>query len=126
MIVGIGNDIIEIARIEKAIQRHKEPLLERLFTQKERAYCAKYAEPARHYAGRFAAKEAIVKALGTGFRGGISWQDIEILNDPQGKPIATLSQNLQEHFPNLAILISISHNHHSAIATAIAVNVHQG
>lgn len=119
MIVGIGNDIIEIARIEKAIQRHGEPLLERLFTQKERAYCAKYAEPARHYAGRFAAKEAIVKALGTGFRRGISWQDIEILNDTQGKPEVALSTKLQERFPNVSILISISHSHHSAIATAL-------
>ena len=82
--------------------------------EKEQRYCLKYGEAARHFAGRFAAKEAIVKALGTGFSG-ISWTDIEIVNDENGKPYANLSQKFQ----NIQMLLSISHCH--AYATAVAI-----
>lgn len=121
MLKGIGNDIIEISRIERAIQRHGDRFLNKIFTPKERAYCAGYAEAKRHYAGRFAAKEAVVKALGTGFRLGISWIDIEILNDALGKPVVYFSKHVQALLGDVQCLISISHCREFASAVAVIV-----
>src|SRR5438477_181350 len=78
MIKGLGNDIIEIKRVREAIRRHGIHFLNRLFTQREQDYCYKYKDPDPHFAGRFAAKEAIAKALGTGFGAHLSWVDLEI------------------------------------------------
>ena len=119
MIKGLGNDIIEIGRIEGSIGRFGQRFLDRLFTPDEQKYCTQYHEPARHFAGRFAAKEAIVKALGTGFRHGISWLDIEIINDNDGCPHVYFSQSLKDLFDNPRILISISHCKDYASAVAI-------
>lgn len=119
MVKNVGNDIIEISRIKKAWQRHGDRFLEKIFTAKEQAYClSKKACPERHLAGRFAAKEAIAKALGTGF-GPISWLDIEIINDAQGKPIVVSSERLLSEFNHPQFLISISHCHEYATAVAI-------
>ena len=88
MIIGIGIDIVEIERIEKAIQM--PAFVARVFTKNERAYCdGRGRQRAASYAARFAAKEAVLKALGTGFSGG-SWQDIEILSRPGGQPYLIL------------------------------------
>lgn len=123
MIHGVGIDIIEIKRIENAIQRYGSRFLDRIFTAKEQAYCLRHRESARHFAGRFSAKEAVVKALGTGFRNGISWTDIEIVNDESGKPEASLSSTLREllgkRFLQPTITISVSHC--KEYATAIAL-----
>jgi len=119
MIQGLGNDIIEISRIEKAIQRYGQRFLDRIFTAKEQSYCLRHHQSGQHFAGRFAAKEAIVKALGIGFREGITWLDIEILNDTYGKPTVFLSQSLQDAHPNSQVLISISHCKEYASAVAI-------
>ena len=111
MIKGIGIDIIEIDRIAKALARRGEHFTSRLFTPNERqkeATCTP-SYLAIYYAGRFAAKEAVVKALGTGFRG-IDWQDIEILNDELGKPTVHLSPHISERFGNPNLLITISHS----------------
>ncbi len=121
VLYGLGTDIIEIARIEKALEKHQERFLERIFTQKERDYCQRHQNPLPHYAGRFAAKEAIVKALGTGITQDVFWQDIEILNDASGKPEASFSKRLQKQFP-YQIMLSISHCNHYATATAILVS----
>lgn len=118
-IVGIGNDIVEVDRLKKAIQRQGQKFLDRIYTEAEQTYCLRYQESARHFAGRFAAKEAIVKALGTGFREGITWQDIEIVNDSQGKPIVRLSESVNKIFNDPEILLSISHCHAYAMATAL-------
>lgn len=117
MIKGIGIDIIEIDRIAAAIQRRKRAFIEKLFTQREQLACQSGSEEylAIRYAGRFAAKEAVSKALGTGFRG-FGWHDIEILNDELGKPLVLLSQKLQERFDNPQLLISISHSKQTACA----------
>ena len=115
---GLGNDIIEIARIAKAIERNGSRFLDELFTQAEQEYCFQYSQPERHFAGRFAAKESIVKALGTGTRG-IHWLDIEILNDSLGKPIVKLSSSVKDRFNSPELLISISHC--KTHATAVAV-----
>lgn len=116
MAKGIGNDIIEIDRIKRAIQNHGAHFLNKLFTKKEQEYCQQSKNPYPRFAGRFAAKEAISKALGTGFGEHLSWLDLEILNDSQGKPCVCINNNT---FKDSKILLSISHCKLYAIATAI-------
>jgi holo-[acyl-carrier protein] synthase len=124
-IKGLGTDIIEIERMHKSIERHGQHFLNRLFTQKEQDYCYKFKNPAPHFAGRFAAKEAIVKALGTGFGVHIAWHDIEVLNDEYGKPIVYLSSEASEKFHSPHLLVSISHCESYATATAIWCQIAQ-
>ena len=116
---GIGNDIVEIERMRQGIARHGLHFLNRLFTPREQDYCYKFKDPAPHFAGRFAAKEAIVKALGTGFGSQVSWHDIEVINDELGKPVVHVSPGVKERFSNPHLLVSISHT--AALATARAV-----
>lgn len=121
-ILGIGNDIIEVKRIEKCIEKYQQKFLDRIFTLAEQAYCLKYREAARNFAGRFAAKEAVVKALGTGFGSHASWLDIEVIKQKSGKPTILLSERLLNNLPeNTQILISISHSHDYATAVALWV-----
>lgn len=119
MIEGIGTDIVEVERIEKAIQRQGDTFLNEVFTEEERAYCSKHKAAARNYAGRFAAKEALLKALGTGLRDGIRWHDINIVNDDLGKPCVLLSGKAKTLLENKRVHISISHC--ASYATAFAV-----
>lgn len=119
MILGVGNDIVEVLRIKTVLHRYPEKFLHRIFTPYEQAYCLKKKEPALHLAGRFAAKEAVVKALGTGFRQGISWLDIEVSQDSLGKPCVVFSPFMNELFNHPLICLSISHCDHYATAVAI-------
>ncbi len=121
MILGIGNDIVEVARIKGILTRHPQKFLDRVFTPLEQEYCLKKHDPTLHLAGRFAVKEAIVKSLGTGFSQGLSWLDIEIRNDDKGKPIASLSPFALELFGDIVLHISLSHCHHYATAVAVCV-----
>lgn len=116
---GLGNDIVEIERIRQSIDRHGQHFLNRLFTHREQDYCYKYKDPVPHFAGRFAAKEAIAKALGTGFGTHLSWHDIEILNDEHGRPHVHLSESAKKHFDTPNLLLSISHS--TTHATAVAL-----
>lgn len=116
----LGSDIIEVQRIQESITRHGKRFLDRIFTPLEQAYCDKHRDAMRHYAGRFAAKEAIVKALGTGISEAISWLDIEVSNDPNGKPLVHLSDKVRAHFGKVAIKLTISHCKEYALAMAIA------
>ena len=116
---GIGIDLLEIKRIRKSIERHGHHFLNRLFTQKEQDYCYQFQDPIPHFAGRFSAKEAVVKALGTGFGSQVSWHDVEILADDLGKPIVHISEGLKKRFDSPAILVSISHSAEHATAVAI-------
>lgn len=119
-ILGIGNDIIEIQRIAKNIERYGQKFLDRIFTPLEQAYCLKHRDPARNFAGRFAAKEAVVKAFGTGFGAHISWTDIEIINAPSGKPYVHFSTQLTNKLPTDShVFISISHCQDYATAFAL-------
>jgi len=90
MIRGLGIDLVAVSRIEAAAGRHGERFLKRLFTESEVAYCARHPEPARHWAARFAAKEAGMKALGTGWSGGVTFKSIEVVNLPSGQPTLVL------------------------------------
>ncbi|AYE34153.1 holo-ACP synthase [Clostridium septicum] len=119
MIIGIGTDIIEIERIERAVNKTKN-FLEKIFTEKEIKLFQSKNMRAEVMAGNFAAKEAISKAIGTGIRG-FSLKDIEILRDELGKPIATLNENIVKILGvnSFRLNITISHNNTSAIAFAI-------
>lgn len=119
MIKGLGNDIVEIARIKAIISRYPGRFLNRILTSKEQNYCRKRKEPELHVAGRFAAKEAIVKALGTGFSQGLTWHDFEILPDAHGKPNVHLSSFAADLFGHPSLLVSISHC--AQYATAVAI-----
>ncbi|MCC5832956.1 MAG: holo-ACP synthase [Chlamydiales bacterium] len=126
VINGVGTDIIEVRRIKEAIERHGDRFINRLFTEKERLYCRRYQDSIPRFAGRFAAKEAVLKALGTGLKPDIGWQEIEILNDRQGKPEVHLSARLKRTFPFTHLFVSISHCQEYATATAILVGVMNG
>lgn len=121
MIRGIGSDIIEVDRIQAAMNRHGERFLQRIFSPEEIRYCFSHQDAARHFAGRFAAKEAIVKALGTGFRQGVTWLDMEVLNDSLGKPEVVLTLRLLELCGQTSVMVTISHCKQYATATAIWV-----
>jgi holo-[acyl-carrier protein] synthase len=116
---GLGNDIIEIERVRQSIERHGQHFLNRLFTPREQDYCYKFKDPVPHFAGRFAAKEAIAKALGTGFGAEVSWHDIEILGDESGKPTVHFSETAKKRFNHPRVLVSISHS--ASHATAVAI-----
>jgi holo-[acyl-carrier protein] synthase len=118
-IKGVGNDIIEIERIERSIQQYGDRFLHRIFTEKEITYCKKYRMSSRHFAGRFAAKESIAKALGCGIGKILSWKDLEILNDKEGKPMVLLTTHIATRFDHPTLLISISHCRLYANAIAI-------
>jgi holo-[acyl-carrier protein] synthase len=123
-IIGIGTDIVEVLRIAQMIERHGELFLTRVFTPHEVEYCTARKAATQHYAGRWAAKEAVLKALGTGWARGISWQDIEVYNEPGGKPLIRIGGVAREHCERLRIanmLISISHCRSHAVAYAMAV-----
>lgn len=116
---GLGSDIIEIERMRVSMDRHGLHFLNRLFSQREQDYCYKFKDPTPHFAGRFAAKEAIAKALGTGFGAQLSWHDIEILNNDKGKPVVYFSEAALQRFQNPQILLSISHCTNYALAVAV-------
>jgi holo-[acyl-carrier protein] synthase len=114
---GLGTDIIEIERVRQSIDRHGQHFLNRLFTQQEQDYCYQYKDPVPHFAGRFAAKEAIAKALGTGFGAHLAWHDIQVLNDEAGKPVVKIMEKSQ--FKGAQVLVSISHSKDYATAVAM-------
>ena len=119
---GVGTDIIEIRRIEKALKRHPVVFCKKIFTLKEREYCFRYQRPAQHLAARFAAKESIGKALGVGLGGPtLSWLDMEILPSSFGSPQVHFSKKVEEHWNNPQILLSMSHAKEYATAVAIYV-----
>ena len=123
-IVGIGTDIVECLRIAKMIERHGEQFINRIYTQHEIEYCSKRGAATQHYSGRWAAKEAVLKALGTGWARGISWRDIEIRNDASGRPTVRLAGGARDVCEKLEISqmqISISHCRTHATAYALAV-----
>lgn len=122
MIINHGIDLVEVARIREMLERHGQHFLDRCFTEAEQQYCKNDKRETEHFAGRFAAKEAILKVLGTGWRGQISWTDMEILPDPQGKPVLKLSGECARIATELGIdhwHVSISHIESHAMASAI-------
>jgi holo-[acyl-carrier protein] synthase len=122
MIYGTGIDIVDITRFERFVRENNEALLDRLFTRGEREYCTPRKRSAQHFALRFAAKEAFLKALGTGLRDGLSWQDVEVVNDLLGKPELKLAGRAAELFRLHGLartFLSLSHDGNYAIASVI-------
>jgi len=122
VVFGIGVDIVEIARFERFLKEGNDALFQRLFTVTEISYCAAKKHAAQHYALRFAAKESFLKALGTGLRDGLSWKDMEVVNDSLGKPELQLYGRAQEMFRELGLgsrFLSLSHDAGSAVAMVV-------
>jgi len=122
VIVGTGIDIVEVPRIERAIQRYGERFINRLFTPDEADYCRRGARPAEHFAARFAAKEAALKALGVGWSRGISFTEVEVRNDELGAPSVRLSGRALELSRRLGVSrvhVSLTHHRRFAIAQVI-------
>jgi len=123
-IVAHGIDLVDFPRIEEMVKRHGERFLNRIFTTTEQAYARKNKNGIEKLAGRFAAKEAILKLLGTGWRGKIAWTDIEIVNNQAGQPEVTISgevKKIADTFGIKHISISITHTANFAIASAVAL-----
>ena len=123
-VLGIGTDIVECLRIAQMIERHGELFINRVYTPQEIRYCQSRKQATQHFAGRWAAKEAILKALGTGWRRGISWRDIEVRNDPMGRPVVGLrggARDIVEQRGIREMLVSISHCRSHATAYALAL-----
>lgn len=124
MIVGTGVDLVEIGRIKKAIDARGERFLNRVFTSNEIEYCGKKKSPYQCYACRFAAKEAVFKALGIGWRLGMKWTEMEVLNDPRGQPYIFLSGKVKTWAEEMGIrrfLISLSHTRDYALCQLLAL-----
>ncbi|MCA9102911.1 MAG: holo-ACP synthase [Pirellulales bacterium] len=122
-VIGIGTDIVECLRIAQMIERHGELFISRVYTPAEIEYCSTRKAATQHYAGRWAAKEAILKTLGTGWAKGISWRDAEVLPGRNGQPHVSLHDGALEIARKLGIghvQISISHCRSHATAFAIA------
>jgi holo-[acyl-carrier protein] synthase len=121
----LGVDISEVNRIEAAITRHGGAFLKRVFTPAEIAYCERHRNRFERYAGRFAAKEATMKALGTGWTRGVRWVDIEVSRLPTGQPTMALHGATREHAVRLGvrrISVSITHSGNTALAQVIFEN----
>ena len=122
-LAGIGVDMVEIARMEKVIARRPN-FTKRVFTKSERAYCDRMARPAQHYAARFAAREAVLKALGTGFSRGVGFADVSVSRNDAGRPEVVLSGRAYEIANEQGVTevaLSLSYTHDVAVASAVAV-----
>lgn len=121
-VIGIGLDLVEVSRIRDLLERHGERFKARTFTAGEIAYCDRCADPAMHYAARFAAKEAAAKALGTGFAEGVSWQNIEVLRADNGSPSLALhggALDLAKTKGITQMLVSLTHVKEMAAAQVV-------
>jgi len=122
MIVGTGIDLVETARIAENIERYGDRFVRRLYTPGEIAYCEKFKNRAERFAARFAVKEAAFKALGTGWRQGVRWLDVEVVNQASGKPELMLHGRAGEIARSLGVIVktvSISHADHYAVAQVL-------
>jgi holo-[acyl-carrier protein] synthase len=122
MVVGIGIDLAEVDRLEAAITKHGERFLNRVYTEAERRYCESKANKFERFAGRFAAKEAAMKAIGTGWKRGVAWREFEVMRSPSGQPIIVFHGKAAEIAKGLGVkkaLVTISHSKANAIAQVL-------
>jgi holo-[acyl-carrier protein] synthase len=122
MIVGIGVDVVEIPRLRKTFERHGDRFVRRVFTQAEQEYCRAHADAIPHYAARFAAKEALFKALGTGWARGVTWLDVEVRREAQAAPELGLKGEAEKLSKSLGMRsIHVTLSHSDAVAIAFVV-----
>jgi holo-[acyl-carrier protein] synthase len=122
MIVGIGVDLCEVERVESAIARHGERFLVRIYTEAERAYCESKLNRMERFAGRFAAKEAAMKAIGTGWSRGVGWRDFEVRRAPSGQPMICfhgVARKIADDLGVMRALVSITHIKSMAMAQVV-------
>lgn len=119
MIQGIGVDIIEIQRIQSSIEKFGDTFLRKIFTDTEIAYCQARKNPAQHFAARFAAKEAVSKALATGWSGEFEWKNVEVMNELSGKPSVILHGITAQALKKSTVYLSLSHSDVSVVAFAV-------
>jgi len=122
MIVGLGVDIAEVGRVQGAIERQGERFLKRVFTERERAYCEQFKNKYERYAGRFAVKEAAMKALGTGWSRGVRWVDVEVVRERGGRPRLELYGEAKKIAAKLGvkhIAVTITHTESQALGQVI-------
>ena len=122
--LSVGTDIIELERIRAAVGRYGSRFVERVYTESERARASQLRDPTPFFAGRFAAKEAVLKVLGTGLRGGIRWRDVNVVREPSGAPTVVLEGEAREVALRIGlerVLLSISHCREYAVAHAIGL-----
>ena len=122
MIVGLGVDITEVPRIAASIERFGDRFLHRIFTDAEIRYCESKANRIERFAARFAAKEAALKAIGTGWRGGVAWRDVEVTREPSGKPTMAFHGRAAEFAARLGVKqahVSLTHTEQTAMAQVI-------
>ncbi len=128
-IVAHGIDLVDCPRIEEMLKRHGDRFVQRIFTEAEQAYAKTNKNKIEKLAGRFAAKEAVLKLMGTGWRGKIAWTDIEVINNSSGQPEVILSGEVEKIAAKLGIKhisISITHTANFAIASAVALTQSNG
>lgn len=119
MIEGVGVDVVEIPRMQRVIDTWGSAFLKKIFTNNELKYAQSKKNPTPHIAARFAVKEAVAKALTTGWSGGFRWKDVEIINDTSGKPTIVLYGNVKELLKGSRVLVSISHSEKVVIGFAL-------
>ena len=123
-LIGIGIDVVEVSRIRSSLDEFGERFLDRVFTKAERAYCSSQKNPEIHFAARFAAKEAISKAFGTGIGKEIAWLDLEIMRRASGEPEVKLAGSAQEFAEERGatqVMVSLTHAEHYAAANAVVM-----
>ena len=123
-IIAHGIDLVDFGRIEEMLEKHPQRFLKRVYTAAEQADADKHVRRVEKLAGRFAAKEAVMKLIGTGWRDGVAWTDIEVVNNPLGQPIVTITGKVKEFADQKGIeqiTLSITHTSNFAIASAVAL-----
>jgi len=128
-IIGIGTEIIECLRVARMIERHGEQFINRVYTAEEIRYCRSRRQATQHFAGRWAAKQAVLKALGTNWQRGLSWRDIEIRPAPARQAVVAVRGAMKDLIKQLKVaqlLVGISHCHTHAMACAVAVGRETG
>jgi len=125
MVLGVGTDLAEVPRIRHSIERYGERFLNRIYTDGERAYASSKGNAAERYAARFAAKEAAMKAIGTGWRRGVTWKDFEVVNQTSGRPnllLRGVARDIADQMGVKRISISLTHTAETAFAIVILEN----
>lgn len=122
MIQGIGIDVVDMKRMEELVGRWGDRFLTKVFTDSELAYARSKKNAIPHFAGRFAVKEAVAKAMATGWAGGFRWKDVEVRNDPSGKPSVLLHGRMKELLAENTVHITLSHSEAVIVACAVIEN----
>jgi len=119
IIQGIGVDVVDVQRLKGTLEKQGTAFTDKVFTEQEVAYCRGKKNPHEHFAARFAAKEAVGKAMQTGWRGQFRWKDVEVVNEPSGAPKVVLYREVAETLRDCTVHLSLSHTENTVVAFAV-------